>query len=39
MSEKSFFVYMMSNGKRGTIYTGVASNLVAQVWQHKNHVL
>ena len=35
---KSFFVYMMSNGKRGTIYTGVTSSLVARVWQHKNHV-
>ena len=34
---KLFFVYMMSNTKHGTIYTGVTSNLRARVWQHKNH--
>lgn len=33
--DKQFFVYMMASGKRGTIYTGVASDLVGRVWQHR----
>ncbi len=36
MVEKLFAVYMMSNFKNGTIYTGVTSDLVKRVWQHKN---
>ena len=38
MPDKQFFVYMMANDKHGTIYVGVTSNLVARVWQHRNHV-
>jgi len=34
---KSFFVYMMSNARHGTIYVGVTSDLRARVWQHKTH--
>lgn len=37
--DKQFFVYMMASGKRGTIYTGVTSNLVARVWQHRTHAI
>lgn len=29
-------VYIMSNKVRGTLYTGVTSNLPGRVWQHKN---
>jgi predicted GIY-YIG superfamily endonuclease len=29
-------VYMLANRKNGTLYTGVTSNLVARVWQHRN---
>ena len=28
-------VYILANGARGTLYTGVTSNLVQRVWQHK----
>jgi putative endonuclease len=35
--DKQFFVYMMASGKRGTIYTGVTSDLIGRVWQHRNH--
>jgi putative endonuclease len=28
-------VYILSNRYRGTLYTGVTSNLISRVWQHK----
>ena len=28
-------VYIMTNRKNGTLYTGVTSNLVQRVWQHR----
>lgn len=37
--DKQFFVYMMASSKRGTIYTGVTSNLVARVYQHRTHAI
>ena len=37
--DKQFFVYMMASGKRGTIYTGVTSDLVVRVWQHRTHAI
>jgi putative endonuclease len=29
-------VYIMANKRNGTLYTGVTSNLVQRVWQHRN---
>jgi putative endonuclease len=29
-------VYILASRKNGTLYTGVTSNLVQRVWQHKN---
>ena len=37
--DKQFFVYMMASGRRGTIYTGVTSDLVRRVWQHRSHAI
>lgn len=31
-------VYIMASGRNGTIYTGVTSNLVQRVYQHKNDI-
>ena len=28
-------VYLLANRKNGTLYTGVTSNLVQRIWQHK----
>ena len=38
MKQKQFAVYMMTNKRKGTIYTGVTNNLSARIWQHKNNV-
>ncbi|MES2136175.1 MAG: GIY-YIG nuclease family protein [Pseudomonadota bacterium] len=29
-------VYIVASKRNGTLYTGVTSNLVARVWQHRN---
>ena len=29
-------VYILASHRHGTLYTGVASNLIQRVWQHKN---
>ena len=31
-------VYIMANKARGTLYTGVTSNLPGRVWQHKHRI-
>jgi len=31
-------VYILATGKRGTLYIGVTSNLVARTWQHREHL-
>ena len=36
---KSPFVYMLASQRNGTIYTGVTSDLVQRVWQHKNNLV
>jgi putative endonuclease len=36
MASKLFFVYIMTNGPKSAIlYTGITSDLVRRVWQHK----
>ena len=32
-------VYILASGKRGTLYTGVTSNLIKRIWQHKHHIV
>ena len=34
-----YFVYIMTNKPRGTLYTGVTNNLVGRAWQHKQAVI
>jgi len=37
--EKQPCVYMLSNGKNGTLYIGVTSDILQRIWQHKNEVV
>jgi len=32
-------VYILANRPRGTLYTGVASDLPARIWQHKSDLV
>ncbi|WP_140719835.1 MULTISPECIES: GIY-YIG nuclease family protein [Gammaproteobacteria] len=35
--EKQPATYILASGRNGTLYVGVTSNLVARIWQHKQH--
>ena len=35
MLTRSYFVYIMTNKKHGTLYTGVTNDLVKRTYQHK----
>ena len=35
MRERLPATYIMANRKNGTLYTGVTSNLVQRIWQHR----
>jgi len=34
--EKQGYVYILFNKRKGTLYTGVTSNLVKRIYEHKN---
>jgi len=33
---KQYYLYLLTNNNNTTIYTGVTSNLIKRIWQHKN---
>lgn len=37
--DKQFYVYILASKRNGTLYTGVTSNLVQRVWQHKQKIV
>ncbi|MFZ3136096.1 MAG: GIY-YIG nuclease family protein [Thermodesulfovibrionales bacterium] len=36
---KKFYVYILCSKRNGTLYTGVTSNLVKRVYEHKNNLV
>ena len=36
---KQYYVYIMASQRNGTLYTGVTSDLVKIVWQHKSGMI
>ena len=34
--QKQPAVYILSNKRNGTLYTGVTSDLIKRIWQHRN---
>ncbi|MEI9995450.1 MAG: GIY-YIG nuclease family protein [Rhizomicrobium sp.] len=39
MREHSYWVYLLASAPYGTLYTGVANNLIRRVWEHKEGVV
>ena len=37
--EKQPCVYLLASKPNGTLYTGVTSNLIKRIWEHKNNVV
>ena len=36
---KQYFVYILASKRNGTLYTGVTSDLLKRIWQHKNKMI
>ena len=36
---KTYCVYMLASSRHGTLYTGVTSDLVKRVWQHREKLV
>ena len=37
--EKTYCVYILASSRYGTLYTGVTSDLVKRVWQHREKLV
>ena len=37
--ERQPCVYMLASKRNGTLYTGVTSNLLKRIWEHKNNLV
>ena len=37
--ERNPYVYILASKPNGTLYTGVTSDLIKRIWEHKNNVV
>jgi len=37
--ERQFYVYILASKRNGTLYTGVTSDLIQRIWQHKHDMV
>ena len=37
--DKQPATYILASGRNGTLYVGVTSDLIARMWQHREHVV
>ena len=37
--EKQYYVYILANRRRGSMYVGVTSDIGQRIWEHKNKVV
>ena len=33
--EKQYYIYILASRRNGALYTGITSNLIKRVWEHK----
>lgn len=39
MEECCSFIYILTNSRHSVFYTGVTTNIIKRIWEHKNHVV
>ncbi|SDQ89831.1 putative endonuclease [Pseudoxanthomonas sp. CF125] len=39
LMDKQPATYILASGRNGTLYVGVTSDLIARMWQHREHVV
>ena len=39
MVKKTYYVYILSSKRNGTLYIGVTDNLIRRIWEHKNNAI